>query len=390
MPASEGFNTVGAAPEAPPPNVVPNVALQQQSGSAMPRRNSALEGQRTLCALVSPFSTREKLLADWPVDPPWQTLLAEADTHRLLPALSVALARHGLEDRVDADVADILAAVADWNTERNEGFRRQMRVLSAAFNAAGLEPVWLKGALTLLPPAGPAAGRQMMDLDVWFAGESRQRAAMAVLRGLGYSSESEVPGPRHYPPFFHPREMARVELHRSIVGPHEALLPVDVAAAGVESLDWDGLRIGQLDPLSRALCSLAQCTSPDSERLATAEVPLMKALDFATRMHDDFGGVVPPALIARVRETGWERSTQRFLTLTESFFGLPNPLAPDPALLHMLERFTARPRWHHTLKAFRSLFGAGGRMVLRAPGRAPAMMAYYLTRLIAPNAPRER
>lgn len=390
MPASERFNTVGAAPEAPPPNVVPNVALQQQSGSAMPRRNSALEGQRTLCALVSPFSTREELLADWPAMPPWQALLAEADTHRLLPALSVALARHGLEDRVDADVADILAAVADWNTERNEGFRRQMRVLSAAFNAAGLEPVWLKGALTLLPPAGPAAGRLMMDLDVWFAGESRQRAAMAVLRGLGYSSESEVAGPRHYPPFFHPGEMARVELHRSIVGPHEALLPVDVAAAGVESLDWDGLRIGQLDPLSRALCSLAQCTSPDSERLATAEVPLMKALDFATRMHDDFGGVVPVALIERAAQAGWERSTQRFLTLTEAYFGLPNPFPADVALLRMLERYTLRPRWHHTLRAFRSLVSTGGRGVLRAPGRAPGMMAYYLTRLIAPNAPRER
>ncbi len=357
----------------------------------MTRRNASLEGLRLLCALLSPFSTRAGLRADWPEAPPWGALLAQADAHRLVPALPVALARHGLDDRLDHELAEILAAVAEWNTERNAGFRRQMRTVTAAFNAAGLEPVWLKGALTLLPPDGPVAGRQMMDLDLWLPEEAAQRAAAGVLRALGYASEdSDWEGLRHFPPFFHPGEMARLELHRTILDVDDALLPPEVAAAGVERLDWEGLRIGRLDPLGRALCSLAQCTGRRPDRLATAEVPLVKALDFVTRIHDDFGGVVPPALLARVRAAGWEPATQRFLTLAEAFFGLPNPLPADPALVRRVERFTARPRWHQTLKALRSLAGAGGRAALRAPWRVPGMVAYYVRRLIVPNPPGER
>ncbi len=45
----------------------------------MTRRNASLEGLRLLCALLSPFSTRAGLRADWPEAPPWGALLAQAD-----------------------------------------------------------------------------------------------------------------------------------------------------------------------------------------------------------------------------------------------------------------------------------------------------------------------
>ncbi|MPT22694.1 MAG: hypothetical protein E2577_06565, partial [Starkeya sp.] len=346
----------------------------------MPRRNASLDGLRLLCALVSPFSSRAALRAAAAADPPWAAVLAQADRHRLIPALSVALARHELGDLVDAELADILAAVADWNTERNEGLRRQMRRVTAAFNAAGLEPVWLKGALTLLPPDGPAAGRQMMDLDVWLPEAAAQHRGAEVLRGLGYDAEGyESKEGAHYPPYFHPAEMARIELHRTVLEPDQsALLPPEEAAQGVEWLAWEGLRIGRLDPHARLLCSLAQCSNPGGWWLGTAEIPLMKALDFVQRVHDDFGGTVPAAFLTRVREAGWERSVQRLLTLTEACFHLPNPLPADPAQLLMLERFTRSPRWHVTRRAVQSFFGNGGRRILRAPWQAPLMAVAYV------------
>lgn len=355
----------------------------------MPNRTAALEGLRLLCTLLSPFSTREQLLADWPPAPPWKDMLAEADYHRLVPALSVALDRHRLGDRIDAELADVLAAVAAWNTERNQGFRRQMRVLSGAFNAAGLTPIWLKGALSLLPPDGPARGRQMMDLDVWLPQESGQRAAIGVLKSLGYASEDgDWEEKKHFPPFFHPDEMARVELHRTIVDPGDPLLPPAEAAAAVEWLDWEGVRIGRLDPLSRALCSLAQCTSSPEDLLYASKIPLLKALDFVDRIHGDFGGAVPPALVTRVQEAGWEPSTRRFLTLTQALFGLPNPLPADPALLQGLEFFTLYPRRHHMRRALRTAFGTGGAGLFRQPMSLPGRMSRLVARLIAPNAPR--
>ncbi|UOK71943.1 nucleotidyltransferase family protein [Ancylobacter polymorphus] len=349
----------------------------------MPRRNASLDGLRLLCALVSPFSSRAALRTAAAADAPWTAVLAQADRHRLIPALSVALARHGLGDRVDAELADILAAVADWNTERNEGLRRQMRAVSAALNAAGIAPVWLKGALTLLPPAGPAAGRQMSDLDLWLPEAAAQRTAGAVLRGLGYDAEGhEWKEGAHYPPYFHPDEMARIELHRTVLDPDQsALLPPEEAAQAVEWLDWDGLRIGRLDPLGRLLNAFAQCTRPQDHLLRVSTVPLMKALEFVVRIHDDFGGTLPPAFVERAVAAGWERPAQRLLTVTERYFGLPSPLPADPAQLEMLERFTRHPRWHYTRRALRTAVGAEGWGLWREPWRIPGIVAGYLARM---------
>ena len=349
----------------------------------MPRRNASLDGLRLLCALVSPFSSRAALRTAAAADPPWAAVLAQADRHRLIPALSVALARHGLGDLVDAELADILAAVADWNTERNEGLRRQMRRVTAAFNAAGLEPVWLKGALTLLPPDGPAAGRQMMDLDVWLPEPAAQHRGAEVLRGLGYDAEGyESKEGAHYPPYFHPAEMARIELHRTVLEPDQsALLPPEEAAQGVEWLDWDGLRIGRLDPQGRALNAFAQCTRPQDHILRVSTVPLMKALEFVARIHDEFGGTLPPAFVERVVAAGWERPARRLLTVTERYFGLPNPLPADSAQLEMLERFTRHPRWHYTRRALRTAVGAEGWGLWREPWRIPGIVAGYLARM---------
>ncbi|WP_428032447.1 nucleotidyltransferase family protein [Ancylobacter sp.] len=133
----------------------------------MPSQRPAVEGLRRLCALLSPFSARETLLADWPAPAMWPSIVAQADTHRLIPALAVALDRLDAADRLDPEAAELLARIAAWNADRNEGLRRQVHGLSRAFNAAGLQPVWLKGALALLPAAGHAGGRMMLDLDVW-------------------------------------------------------------------------------------------------------------------------------------------------------------------------------------------------------------------------------
>lgn len=354
------------------------------------RHGSAVEGIRRLCAILSPFTGREALLADWPPPALWPAIVAQADAHRLLPALAVALERHGLCGRIDEELVDLLAAVAEWNMERNEGLRRQVLALSEAFNAAGRRPVWLKGALSLLPADGPAGGRMMLDLDMWLPAESDQQAALRVMESLGYAATEDEwwDSRRHYPPYFHPGEIARLELHRRVVDrEHEALLPPEEAAAGVEWLEWEGTRIGRLDALSRLLCSFAQCTRPECDMLQVADVPLMKALDFVARAHDDFGGSVPPAFVERVTAAGWEKAARRFLTLTELYFGLPNPLAPDLGQVRMVERRAARPRWHVALRALQSLVGPGGRALLRHPRRIPTVLANSAARLVAPSRP---
>ncbi|WP_428032448.1 hypothetical protein [Ancylobacter sp.] len=213
-----------------------------------------------------------------------------------------------------------------------------------------------------------------------------------MLEGLGYrhAVDTDDRASQHYPSFFHPDEMARVELHRAILRPRDsALLPPMEAAAGIEWQEWEGTHIGRLDALSRALCSFYQCTRPEYRPITASEVPLMKAFDFVGRIHADFGGVLPPAFLERVAMAGWEPAARRFLTLTDVYFGLPNPLAPDLAYIRAVERRAGRPRWHLTLRTMRTLLTARGWEMVRHPWRAPGQFATYVGRLWAPGgAPR--
>ncbi len=350
----------------------------------------AVEGLRGLCRLLAPGATRDGLVARWPDASVWPALVAQADAHRLLPALAATLIRHRLTDRLDDELVPLLEEVAAWNTGRNEGLRRQLLGLSRAFNGADVAPVWLKGALALLPADGPASGRMMLDLDVWVPSLDGQRRALEALERLGYGFAAEqmplYADTQHYPAHFHPGEMARLELHRSILpARHHALLPPDAAADGIERMDWEGTRIGRLDAPSRALCALAQCARPENSIRETSEVPLMKALDFAGRIHADFGGAVPDVLTERVVQAGWAGCTRPVFTLTERYFGIPSPLPADDRLVRALERGLRHPRWNLAVLAAGSVFGVRGRSLLRDPRRIAGAVRNHLAQLRTPR-----
>jgi len=352
------------------------------------QRRLEVEGARWLCRAISPAATRESLVADWPRPELWRGIVAAADTHRLIPALAAAIGRRGVGERIDPELADLLAVVAAWNAERNEGLRRQMLAVSRAFNAEGLRPVWLKGALSLMPAKGPESGRMMLDLDLWLPAEADQRAGLAVLTRLGYAppegdqSYFFQPGCQHYPPYLHPDETASIELHRTVVaGSLEAVLPSAEAAAGIEWLDFEGTRVGRLDAEFRALCSLVQCIYAGPWTAENGGIPLMKAFDFVGRIHDDFGGRLPPALVERVVRAGWETPARRVFTLAATYFGLANPLPADRRLVRAMERRVLSPRLQVLLTSAGAVFGRRGLGLLRQPARIPIAFSAFWARL---------
>ena len=294
--------------------------------------------------------------------------------------------RFDLASRLDLEIADLLAAIAVLNADRNEGLRRQMKVITRACNAAGVRPVWLKGACDLLPERGPESGRMMLDLDFWVPDVADQRRTHDVLNNLGYSWEemepthySLEPDRHHYPPYLHPDEMARIELHRFVVSlENQPILPNDEAERNIEWLEWEGTRIGRLDPMFGMLCSFVQCTSGGTGEFEHGYIPLMKACDFVKRIHEDFGGQIPSAMIARLERAGWERTARQFFTLTELYFGLPNPLPADGRLVQAMERRILHPQVQFCIMNTRLLLSNRGLNLLRRPSRIPKAALRFL------------
>jgi hypothetical protein len=183
----------------------------------------------------------------------WHHLYALATKHLVAPLLYAVLEGRGRLDAVPEDVRVALAELHRLNAARNAGLRAVLRDTVQILNAAGIEPILLKGAITLLPGQSAHVGTRMMsDLDLaLFNAEAEQ--AETVLRTAGYANVDNLDPAtctahahhHHLAPLFHPSGDGYVELHRAILSawmPAEALPLVRVRAAA-EPIEWDGLRL---------------------------------------------------------------------------------------------------------------------------------------------------
>src|SRR5262245_20257994 len=97
----------------------------------------------------------------------WAAGLALANDHLLSPAIYAALTATGRIGELPDDVRNYLELLHRLNGERNQALRQQALELITALNAAGVEPMLIKGGLQLFRPLhrDPAA-RMIRDLDV--------------------------------------------------------------------------------------------------------------------------------------------------------------------------------------------------------------------------------
>lgn len=191
----------------------------------------ALTVHRWLCRCLAPdalCSTAELTSA---LDSPgfaWEPMLALAHRHLIAAPWYPALQRRGLLARAPAEVVEHLAALHAFNTERNALLRRELIRAARTFNAIGVEPLLLKGALALLPGQSPeVAARLMGDLDLLVPADRIAECGEALIAG-GYYTAAEEDGAaasHHAPPLRHPDHGTKFELHRAVVGRSLASVP---------------------------------------------------------------------------------------------------------------------------------------------------------------------
>ena len=169
----------------------------------------------------------------------WDSVLAEASDQALLPAL------FGLIGEVaPPEIARFLAEVESANRERNEVILGELKAAVELLNAAGIEPVLLKGSAYFATGVyGDPAHRYLVDVDLLVADEQR---AASVLLAHGYVAEDRDAWGHfrhHYPPLRSPRAVS-FELHHRMGLPRcEKVLTAREVLEGASHHDLEGVRV---------------------------------------------------------------------------------------------------------------------------------------------------
>lgn len=223
-------------------------------------------------------------------DQDWAEIIYLGSIHGVLPALYVKLSKAKAHQFIPKDFLEALEGFYELNSLFNFSLREQILNTTQILNNHHINPVWLKGAITLLSPIWETTSRTMLDLDLWIPGADDQLKTLSVLSDNGYSIQPESVGhdyslSQHYPPVIKPGQPARLEVHRSIVALEcSELLGNELASSQVQWLNNESYTYGIPSEDAQIMQSYLQCTEQASDSMCPRTTPrLMKMLDFLER-----------------------------------------------------------------------------------------------------------
>ncbi|MXN63560.1 hypothetical protein GR183_01475 [Stappia sp. GBMRC 2046] len=165
-----------------------------------------------------------------PPEDAWDDVIKTANRHLVAPALFASLRESGLLQDVPQEVRAYLAFLHERNEERNRRLRAQAAQSIEAMNAAGIEPLLIKGtALLMLLDDERLGSRMMSDIDL-VVPEADRDAALSQIGQLGYAAIEDSSGPHALGKFSRPQDAGALDLHSRPPGP-QALFAKDAPDA---------------------------------------------------------------------------------------------------------------------------------------------------------------
>lgn len=183
------------------------------------------------------------LAGELPRGADWMGLLALANQSLVTPQVHVALRRTGADRRLPPDARAFLAEVWRRNHARNGRLFRQLEDAVKALNAAGIEPLLLKGAAYWASAgASPDHDRILNDLDLRVAPEA-ETAALEALSKAGFRLLKRYPADSHWlAELGRPEDPGLIDLHRRAPGPRDLAEPALALAGETRLIAWGGGR----------------------------------------------------------------------------------------------------------------------------------------------------
>jgi hypothetical protein len=153
----------------------------------------------------------------------WEKVVWLANQHLLSPALWVELQHQGLEQLLPDELRSYLCDLHRLSLQRNQHLRQQVIDVARVCNAVGVEPILLKGAVSLFSSAylDPGA-RVMTDIDILVPREQATEC-WTLLCDNSYLPIDEYGHDwsrhHHLHPLERPGAYATVEIHREVLPP---------------------------------------------------------------------------------------------------------------------------------------------------------------------------
>jgi len=324
-------------------------------GASRSTRAARAQVWRDVAALLDPAARLpDPLLQGRELD--WHGIYALAAGQLVAPTLHAVLsATPERWNAVPPEVQQALTELHRLNTARNAHMRTVLRQTVQCLNAAGIEPLLLKGSIALLPGLclsqyPHAEARMLGDLDLALHNASAEQAA-AVLRAAGYSKIDGPPGDpliydrmHHLAPLADPSGGVSIELHRGVMArevPAQAL-PLAAMRQDAQRLDWDGLRLWVPSMPHRVLHNVLHDAVTD-EAYRSGMRSLRQLLEFARlREQPDAASLDWPVLLQRLDALGVGHAARAQLLVCSDLFAQPLPAGVLPGAT---ARASARKLW---------------------------------------------
>lgn len=260
----------------------------------------------------------------------WVEAIELANHHLLAATLFSRMRSAGRDGDLPDQARDYLALLLELNAERNEALRGQAREIFAAFDAAGIPLLLLKGAITLFDSTDPLRhSRMMRDLDILVPRKAEREAAKA-LRELGYEINARYPPGHHaYGEFWRERTPGMVDLHSELVDP-SYILPASEVFSRSRSLEMEARHVAVPAPTDRMLHHLLHAQIHHRGQYYRGELKLDQVFDCALVARRFAAEIDWEFIEMRLEAHRLARPLHSYLLAAERLFGLPWPLATPP------------------------------------------------------------
>jgi hypothetical protein len=206
------------------------------------------------CAAQGPDPAAVEALLDAPIV--WTRLVDRAVRHRLAPLLYATLRATPAvtSGRPPDAILSHLRELYEWHAARHVGRVAKLTEIGTVLGREGIPILMLKGAALGNTVYRDPVWRTMGDVDLLIR-ERDLRTANRVLQGIGYTPDVSWRSDawyeahhHHLAPLHSPDGSLIVELHRTIVDPRAARVPIEDlwARAGVARIG--GIAVGVLAP----------------------------------------------------------------------------------------------------------------------------------------------
>lgn len=278
---------------------------------------------------------------------PWPDLLGFAKRELLAPTLWVRLGERGLVGVLPPEVAAALRRSHAVNAARNARIRAELLQGVEALNAAGVEPVVLKGAVDLVVPryADPGA-RILRDIDL-FVPSSALRSAVAALEAIGFV-EAPLEATKfvtYYADLTRKGNLVGIDLQFYISGQRDLLTPEE-ALAGSVAHEVDGVRLRTLSPDHQIIHNLLH--SEVQDRGSDAGLVWLRQLLDLVALRQVYNEAVDwEAIQTHFASRRFPRLLAKRLYMAQGLLEVPLPdtVAPSMAARFHYERCLLQMRW---------------------------------------------